>query len=107
MIEAYPRSYMDVTTDLYKSLLKLQRILLEHDASSKLREIDATIAYVLALRAELTLSLHDALLAEAIYSVVYRCALRPSLHAFIYTLDYYSHEVRGSGQARTIIPRYA
>jgi len=95
MIEAYPRPYIDVTSDLYKTLLKLQRLMLESEATAHIKQIDALIACVLSLRAELTLSLQDALLAEAIYSVVYRCTLRPSLHAFIYTLGYYSHEVRG------------
>jgi hypothetical protein len=107
MIKPYPRPYMDVAKDLYKTLLKLQRILLGSEATTKLQQIDALIVRVLGLRAELTLSLHDALFAEAIYSVVYRCAVRPSLHAFIYTLDSYSYEVRGSGQARTTIPRHA
>jgi hypothetical protein len=107
MTKPYPRPYMDVTKDLYKTLLKLQRIMLGSEATTKLQQIDTLIVRTLALRAELTLSLHDALLAEAIYSVVYRCAVRPSLHAFIYTLDSYSYEVRGSGQARTTIPRHA
>ncbi len=99
MTKLYPRPYMDIIADLYKSLLRLQHMMLEHHAASNVREIDVTIAHVLALRAELTLSLHDAILSEAMYSVVYRCALRPSLHAFIYTIEYFSHEVRRSGQA--------
>ena len=107
MTKLYPRPYMDVTRDLYKTLLRLQRIMLGSEATAHMKQIDALIVHTLALRAELTLSLHDAILAEAIYSIVYRCALRPSLHAFIYTLDYYSHEVRGSGQARTTLPRNA
>ncbi len=107
MSNIYPRPYIDVTTDLYKTLLKLQHIMLKSDASANLRQIDATIAYTLSLRAELTMALDDALLAEAVYSVVYRCALRPSLHAFIYTLEYFSHEVNRVGQVRTTVPNHA